>query len=103
MGGCLTETTGAWADGDNNGRPDAGEGASFDVKVSNKGTVTLEILNIVDSSEPTNTGCTRSESFLLRQEKQHKCTAHRKVNKVENKNTWCWWFDLVLVRTMEKR
>lgn len=82
MGGCLTETTGAWADGNDNGRPDAGEDASFEVKVSNKGTVTLEIVNVVDSSEPTTTGCTRSESFLLRQEKQHKCTARRKVKKM---------------------
>lgn len=62
-----------------NGRPDAGEDVSFDVKLANKGTVTLEIFSVADSSESA--GCTRSESFLLRQEEQHKCTVRRQVLK----------------------
>lgn len=77
----MAETTGAWADGNDNGRPDAGEDISFDVVITNKGTVTLEILSVVDSSDESTTACTRSESFLLRQEKQHKCTVRRQVKK----------------------
>lgn len=77
-GVCLAEISGSWADGDDNGRRDVGENISFDVDIANKGTVTLQVLKIMDDSSGSAT-CTRSESLLLRQEERHKCTGRRQV------------------------
>lgn len=64
-------------DDNDNGRPDASEVAEFDLIVTNEGTVTLELRSINDDT--LSSGCTLSETLLLKQGEQHKCTVSREV------------------------
>lgn len=69
---------GMWEDADSNGRPDAGEFVSCDITVANKGTVTLHIIEVMDTSGGTS--CTTPDSGLLAQGESYVCTTLRKVH-----------------------
>lgn len=72
----LAVDSGSWADGNDNGRPDASEAVAFGFTVTNEGTVTLEFRSGHDTFS---SGCTLSEALRLKQGEQHECTAFREV------------------------
>lgn len=72
----LAVGSGSWADGNDNGRPDANEPAEFELTVTNKGTVTLELRSVDDN---LSSGCGLTETLRLKQGERHKCTTSRQV------------------------
>lgn len=64
---------------DDDDRPNAGEDISLTVKITNEGTVTLQVFDVAYSIESA--GCTALESFLLGQGEQHECIAAGQVQE----------------------
>lgn len=77
--------SGSWADGNDNGRPDASEAAAFAFTVTNEGTVTLELRSVHDTFS---SGCALSETLLLKQGERHECTAFREVRDSACSTVW---------------